>query len=114
MLALYVCSYGVLLHARPSPCLGNRTVRSADLCDFVKRFKQSTAFAYRKAHKESLWQPGYHERILRDDEATEAVVRYLLENPIRGGLAKEIGEYPFAGSDVYTMPELLTAWDKKT
>ena len=33
---------------------------SADLCDFVKRFKQSTAFAYRKDHKESLWQPGYH------------------------------------------------------
>ena len=86
----------------------------ADLRDFLKRFKQSTAFAYRKAHKESLWQPGYFEKVLRDDEATETVVRYILENPVRGGLAKEIGEYPFAGSDVYTLSELLTAWDKKT
>ena len=87
---------------------------SADLCDFVKRFKQSTGFAYRKTHKESLWQPGYHERILRDDEATEAIVRYILANPVRANLTKEIGEFRFAGSDVYELPELLTAWDKQT
>jgi hypothetical protein len=38
-------------------------------------------------------------------------VRYILENPIRAGLAKKLGEYPFAGSDVYDLPALLTAWD---
>jgi len=86
----------------------------ADLRDFVKRFKQATGFAYRKAHRQTLWQPGYHERILRDDEATGAVVRYILANPIRAGLTKEIGEYAFAGSDVYELAGLLTAWDKQT
>jgi REP element-mobilizing transposase RayT len=86
----------------------------ADLRDFVKRFKQATGFAYRKAHRQTLWQPGYHERILRDDEATEAVVRYILANPIRAGLTKEIGEYAFAGSDAYELAGLLTAWDKQT
>jgi REP element-mobilizing transposase RayT len=63
---------------------------------FVKRFKQTTGFAYRQEAKQSLWQAGYHERILRDDETTEVVVRYILENPIRAGLTNALGEYPFA------------------
>ena|SRR5947207_7377531 len=87
---------------------------SADLEEFVKRFKQSTGFMYRKNHGQRLWQPGYHDRVLRDDEATEAVARYVLANPVRAGLTKELGEYPFAGSDVYSLTELLTAWEKQT
>ena len=58
-----------------------------------------------------LWQPGYHERILRDDQTTETVIRYVLENPIRAGLATALGDYPFAGSGEYTLEELLAAWE---
>ena len=85
----------------------------ADLGVFVKRFKQMTGFAHRRNHSASLWQPGYHERILRDDEATLAVARYVLENPVRAGLACKLGEYPFAGSDVYDWPALMSAWDEQ-
>jgi putative transposase len=85
----------------------------ADLPSFVKRFKQLTGFAFKKAHAQPLWQPGYHDRILRDDEATVAVARYILENPIRGGLARHVGEYQFAGSDVYDLAGLMTAWDER-
>src|SRR5258707_40345 len=46
----------------------------ANLEALMKRFKQVTGFAYRHKTKQPLWQPGYHERILRDDEGTEAVV----------------------------------------
>ena len=86
----------------------------SDFRAFVKRFKQTTGFAYRRATQQALWQPGYHERILRGDEATEAVVRYILENPIRAGLAKALGEYRFAGSDVYRLQDLLSVWDQQT
>jgi REP element-mobilizing transposase RayT len=86
----------------------------ADLPRFVKHAKQVTGFAYRKAKDRSLWQPGYHERVLRDDEATLAVARYIVENPVRAGLAKALGEWPLSGSDVYTWPELLTAWERQT
>ena len=72
----------------------------ADLEHFVKQAKQVTGFAYRQAHGRLLWQPGYHERILRDDESTLAVARYILENPVRAGLAKALGEWPLSGSDV--------------
>ena len=59
-------------------------------------------------------QSGYHEHILRDDEATESVVRYVLENPVRAGLTAALGEYAFAGSDVYELDALKTAWEKQT
>jgi putative transposase len=86
----------------------------ADLTKFAKHAKQVTGFAYRQATNQSLWQPGYHERILRDDEATLAVARYILENPVRAALAKELGEWRHAGSGVYTLTELLTAWEGET
>jgi REP element-mobilizing transposase RayT len=85
----------------------------SDFCRCIKQAKQKTGFAYRQRFGRSLWQPGYHERILRDDEETLTVVRYILENPIRAGLAKALGEYPFASSAVYTLDELLAAWERQ-
>jgi putative transposase len=86
----------------------------ADLTQFAKHAKQITGFRYRQATRRSLWQPGYHERILRDEEATLAVARYVLENPVRAGLTKALGEWPYAGSGVYSWRELLTAWEQET
>jgi REP-associated tyrosine transposase len=83
----------------------------ADLCALVKRFKQLTGFAYKRRTGHRLWQHGYHERILRNNEETLAITRYVLENPVRAGLAKAPGEYPFAGSHVYDWPALLEAWE---
>ena len=34
-----------------------------------------------------------------------------MANPVRAGLSREIGEYAFAGSFVYDLKALLTAWD---
>jgi len=83
----------------------------SDFQAFVKRFKQTTGFSHRRLTKHALWQPGFHERILRNDEASAAVVRYILENPVRAGIARQISEYPFAGSGVYDLASLKTAWD---
>jgi putative transposase len=85
----------------------------ASLTDFVHRFKQRTGFRHRRIHRKPLWQPGYHERVLRDDESTGAVARYILENPVRAGLSTQLGEYPYAGSPVYAAEALLTAWDRR-
>jgi len=83
---------------------------SADLSAFMKRFKQATAFAYKQQTRQVLWQTGYHERILRDDESSESVARYILENPIRAGLTQHLGEYPYAWSDVYDLEALFAEW----
>jgi putative transposase len=86
---------------------------SADLRAFVAAFKQATGFAYRRQYGRHLWQPGYFDRVLRDDESTEAVARYVLENPVRAGLTARLGEYRLAGSDVYDPQALLSAWDRQ-
>lgn len=42
-----------------------------------------------------IWQKGYHDRAIRQDEDLRAVARYVVANPLRAGLAQHIGEYPF-------------------
>jgi hypothetical protein len=57
--------------------------------------------------KERLWQRYGFERVLRQDETTAVAARYILENPIRAGLVTRVQDYPFLGSFVYTLKELL-------
>ena len=89
------------------------TALQADLPAFMNLFKKITGFNYSQRFKRRLWQPGYYDRILRDDESTEGVARCILENPVRAGLARQIGEYPYAGSDLHDLRAILTAWDKQ-
>ena len=56
-----------------------------------------------------LWQVGYHDRILRNDEATLMVVRYILQNPVRAGLVARFSDYPYSGSDRYSLEQLADA-----
>jgi len=85
----------------------------SDFRAFVKRFKQTTGYRHRQLTNQPLWQPGFYERVLRNDEASAAIVRYILENPVRAGIARQIGQYPFAGSGVYDPASLKTAWDEQ-
>jgi putative transposase len=82
----------------------------ADMIAFAKDVKQRVAYRYLRDHAGPVWQNGYYERILRDDEATLIVARYILENPIRKGLAREPREYAFSGSAVWTWEQLLEMW----
>jgi len=69
---------------------------TADLRQLVKRWKQSTGISYARARGRRLWQPGYFERVLRIEEGTEQVARYIVMNPLRAGLSQKVGEYPYA------------------
>ena len=89
------------------------TSDASDLCAFVVHYKKLTGYEYSRRWGRRLWQPGYYDRVLRDDESTEAVARYVLENPVRAGLAKRLGEYRFSGSDLYDATTIVTAWDSQ-
>lgn len=43
----------------------------------------------------SLWSKAFHDHALREEEDLQAVARYIVANPLRAGLAKRIGDYPF-------------------
>ena len=75
---------------------------SAALRDVVKRWKQASGYWYARRFGRTLWQSGYFERILRREETTELVANYILANPVRTGLAKHVGEYPYAWALVST------------
>ena len=63
----------------------------------MKAWKQKTGFDYSKRTGVRLWQAGFFDHVLRSDESTERHVDYVLGNPVRAGLARTVGEYPFAG-----------------
>ena len=71
---------------------------AADMRGFISVFKQKAAFRFKRRYGTRLWQPNYYERVLRKDETTAAVARYIIENPVRKGLAKDYAQYPFSGS----------------
>ena len=79
----------------------------ADARMFISRMKQYTGFHFKKEFGEPLWQRYGYERVVHDDEATSAVIRYVLENPLRAGLVSSVAEYPFIGSSEYSVEQLL-------
>lgn len=79
----------------------------SDFRRFVKRAKRHSGAAYAIRCKKPLWQEGYYERVLRRDTDAREVARYVLWNPVRAGLVSAPTEYPYLGSDVWSVKELL-------
>jgi REP element-mobilizing transposase RayT len=42
-----------------------------------------------------VWQKGYHDHALRNDEDYRIRIQYLIDNPVRAGLVKHVRQYPF-------------------
>ena len=79
---------------------------ASELLAFVADAKQRSAHRFSKSIGGRLWQKGFYDHVLRDDDRMLAVVRYIVANPVRAGLANGIGEFPFCGSDAYSMEEI--------
>jgi len=82
---------------------------SADARRFIKRAKQLSGFYYSKQFGRQLWQRYSFERVLRSEDDTLGVAKYVLENPVRGGLVQSPQDYEFSGSMRYSVPEILEA-----
>ena len=80
---------------------------SSDGRRFIRLGKQYAGYAYSLKYRQKLWQPWGFERVLRGDEAPVVVARYIVENPVRAGLVKSVEEYPFVGSQVCKLKELM-------
>lgn len=63
----------------------------------VNRIKAHSARHCNLARSASapLWQRGFHDRALRKEQDIAAVARYIVRNPIRAGLTRSVGSYPF-------------------
>jgi putative transposase len=75
------------------------THHSSDLRRFAKIAKQRVAYSFRiEFGVARVWQEGYDERVLRSDEATEVVIRYILENPVKARIVSRAEDYPYSGA----------------
>ncbi|MBM3820866.1 MAG: transposase [Acidimicrobiia bacterium] len=83
-----------------------RTEQS-DLRRFVKHFKQGSGQRCTARVGGRLWQDGCYERVLRPGDDAKAFARYIIENPVRAGLARTPREYPHLGSSVWSVDELI-------
>jgi putative transposase len=79
---------------------------AADLREAIRAWKPRTGYDWKQRTAEYLWQPGFHDRVMREGEDTRLVVRYILHNPVRAGLVTNARDYPWSGSSRYTIAEL--------
>jgi len=79
----------------------------ADLREAMRRWKLRTGYAWRLRHETPLWQTSYQDRVLRERDDTRAVVRYLVNNPVRAGLVRSAVDYAWSGSSRYSLAELV-------
>ena len=68
---------------------------SANSKRFADVFRQVSGFHFRRQRDERLWQEGYYDHVLREEEATIPVARYIVLNPVRAGLCDEASSYRF-------------------
>jgi REP element-mobilizing transposase RayT len=68
---------------------GGNSPRS--LNNFVRGFKSFVT----KSTGSKMWQKGFYEHILRNEENVKDVGIYILNNPVRKGLVNESNDYPW-------------------
>jgi len=65
--------------------------------EFVRHFKSRTAFRFKTATNGKLWQRGFYDHVVRKSEDLQTVADYIFHNPVRKGLVKTPGAYPYSG-----------------
>lgn len=68
----------------------------SSLNELMRRVKanSSRAINRRRGTVGPLWQSGYHDRALHQEEDLQAVARYVVANPLRAELVDRLGDYP--------------------
>lgn len=60
------------------------------LSGVVRLYKSKVSFSLRQR----IWQRGFHDHALREEDDVRDIARYIIANPLRAGLAERVGEYP--------------------
>ena len=55
----------------------------------------------RSDQKRPLWQPGFFDHLLRNDDSYTQKWDYVRENPVRAGLVSLADDWPYQGEFVF-------------
>lgn len=68
------------------------------LSKIIQMFKSITTRRCRaRGAKNLLWQTYFYDHVVRKEEDLNNVAKYILENPVRKGVAGDWQDYPFCG-----------------
>ena len=84
------------------------TQHEVNIIRFVKEYKQKTGFWMSKNKLGVSWQKSFFDHIIRKDEDLMAVIRYILDNPVRKGLVRDWRDYPFKGAIGCNLDDILS------
>lgn len=67
------------------------------LSTVVNRLKSASGRQVNRLLKRQgpLWQKAFHDHALRTEEDLRQVARYMVTNPLRAGLVRQMEDYPF-------------------
>jgi putative transposase len=71
------------------------------MADLVKAWKGVSAHTTNRlvGRKGELWQEEYWDRYIRDEDHFRKAVRYIESNPVKAGLVRLAGEWPFSSAN---------------
>ena len=69
----------------------------AQLLRFVQRFKQKTAFEFKRRFGGQLWQQSFYDHGIRRPEDVNFVAQYIFWNPVEAGLVGQPREFDLSG-----------------
>jgi len=63
----------------------------------VQKLKSNTARQVRNGcpGTAAVWAKGFHDKALRAEQALLESARYIICNPVRAGLVRRVGDYPY-------------------
>lgn len=73
---------------------------------FMQSFKQKSGYWISQSKLDFRWQKDFYDHVIKNDDDIENQINYILNNPVRKGLANNWKEYPFKGSTVHNLDEL--------
>ena len=68
-----------------------------DLSSVVRFMKSRSAMVVNKTGRRTgmVWDRGFHDRAIRREEDILPAARYIVMNPVRAGICRKVGDYPF-------------------
>jgi REP element-mobilizing transposase RayT len=71
-------------------------LQQGSLSELMQKTKSLSTKAVRQVTGDCspLWQRGFHDRALRQEEDLVKMARYVVANPLRAGLVDKLGDYP--------------------
>ncbi len=79
----------------------------SDIWKAIVSYKQKAGFWMSRNNAEIRWQKDFYDHVVRTHEDIATQVRYILDNPVRKGLASSWEEYPFKGAIGVRLEDVL-------